>query len=158
MDSRRAPETIGLSHSYDESPDLAAYARASRRGASGELGPVLAEAAPLPPQNGVGGHDDESLPPAGPHPRQRDPEESVGPAHLRPGHRLLVDSELVAQGQALQGDMAVSAAEEGKQSKQAEQESNHRAGIFSGSAPSDQSLGVGRSFGEGQRPLEVALV
>src|SRR5207245_4689973 len=62
----------------------------------------------------------------------------------------------MAQGQVLQGDMAVSAAEEGKQSKQAEQESNHRAGIFSGSAPPDQSLGVGRSFGEGQ-DVERAL-
>src|SRR5438445_3592083 len=76
--------------------------------------------------------------------------QKVGPAYLRPGHRFLVDSELVAQGQVLQGDMAVSAAEEGKQSKQAEQERNHRAGIFSGSALPDQSLGVGRSFGEGQ--------
>jgi hypothetical protein len=54
---------------------------------------------------------------------------------LRPRHRLLVDGELVAQGQVLQGDMAVSTAEEGKQSKQAEQEGDHRAEIFSGSAP-----------------------
>src|SRR5207253_7988168 len=46
--------------------------------------------------------------------------------------------------------MAVSAAEEGKQSKEAEQEGDHRAGIFSGSAQPDQSLGTGRSFGEGQ--------
>src|SRR5881628_636638 len=46
--------------------------------------------------------------------------------------------------------MAVSAAEEGKQSKQAEQEGDHRAETFSGSAPPDQSLGAGRSFGEGQ--------
>src|SRR5437867_13168891 len=36
--------------------------------------------------------------------------------------------------------MAVSAAEEGKHSKQAEQEGDHRAEIFSGSAPPDQSL------------------
>src|SRR3989454_2090535 len=78
-------------------------------------------------------------PPAGPHPRERDPEESVAPAHLRPSHRLFVDGELVAQGQVLQGDMAVSAAEEGKQSQQAEQEGDHRNGIFSGSAPPDQS-------------------
>src|SRR5207249_6513886 len=49
--------------------------------------------------------------------------------------------------------MAVSAAEEGKQSKQAEQEGYHQAEIFSGSAPPDQSLGAGRSFGEGQPPL-----
>ncbi len=54
MDARRAPERIGLSHSSDESPDLAAYARAARRGASGESGPVLAEAAALPSQDGIG--------------------------------------------------------------------------------------------------------
>jgi len=54
VDSRRAPERIGLSHSYDEGPDLAAYARASHHRASGESGPVLAEAAALPPQDGVG--------------------------------------------------------------------------------------------------------
>src|SRR5438445_48656 len=54
MDSRRAPERIGLSHSDDESPDLGAYARAARRGARGESGPILAEATALPPQDGVG--------------------------------------------------------------------------------------------------------
>src|SRR2546425_12151615 len=56
--------------------------------------------------------------------------------------------------------MAVSAAEEGKQSKQAEQEGDHRTGIFSGSAPPDQSLGAGRSFGEGQANVmeRVALL
>jgi hypothetical protein len=47
MDSRRAPERIGLSHLCDESPELAAYARAARCRASGESGPVLAEAAAL---------------------------------------------------------------------------------------------------------------
>src|SRR2546428_5205804 len=84
MDSRRAPERIGLSHSYDESPDLAAYARASRRGASGEFGPVLAEAAALPPQDGVGRHQDESFAPAGPHPGRRDPEPALAAEQLRP--------------------------------------------------------------------------
>ena len=35
---RGAPQRIGLSHSCDESPELAAYARASRCRASGESG------------------------------------------------------------------------------------------------------------------------
>ena len=61
----------------------------------------------------------------------------------------------MAQGQVLQGDMAVSAAEEGKQSKQTEQEGNHSAEILSGSAPPDQSLGAGRSFGEGQPSFDA---
>src|SRR5262245_22912570 len=46
--------------------------------------------------------------------------------------------------------MTVSAAEKRNQSKQAEQEVDHRAGIVSGSAPPDQLLGAGRSSGEGQ--------
>src|SRR5206468_11595966 len=87
---------------------------------------------------------------------QRDPEQSVARAHLRPRHRLLVDGELVAQGQVLQGDMAVSTVEEGKQSRQAEQEGDHRVEIFSGSASPDQSLGAGRSFGDGQVEHSVA--
>src|SRR6059036_111293 len=155
VNSRGAPQRIGRRHPCDESLDLNIDGWAARDGPGGELGPVLAEAAPLPPQDGVGRHDDESLPPARPHPRQRAPEEAVAPAHLRPSHRPLVDGELVAQGQVLQGDMAVSAAEEGKQSKQAEQEGDHRAGIFSGSTPPDQSLGAGRGFGEGQQARRI---
>ena len=46
-------------------------------GPAGERGPVLAEAAPLPPQDGVGSHDHEDLPPACPHPGQPDPEEAI---------------------------------------------------------------------------------
>src|SRR5207244_6328118 len=141
---------IGLSHSDDGSPDLAAYARASRRGASGESGPVLAEAAALPSQDGVGGHDDESLPPAGPHPGQRDPEQPIAAEQLRPVHQLLVDGELVAQSKVLQGDLTVATTEHREESKQVEQESDHCAEIFAVSAPTDQSLGDGRSFGEGQ--------
>src|SRR3989442_1483622 len=75
------------------------------------------------------------------------------PLRHEPRDGALGDGEVVAQGQGLLGDMAVSAADEGKQSKQgeqAEQEGDHRAGIFSGSAPPDQSLGAERSFGEGK--------
>jgi hypothetical protein len=80
MDSRRAPERIGLSHSYDESPDLGAYARAARCGARGESGPILAEATALPPQDGVRRHDYEGLPPPGPDPGERGPEKAISSA------------------------------------------------------------------------------
>src|SRR6058998_133142 len=50
---------------------------AAHGGPAGELGPVLAEAAPLPAQDGVGGHDHERLPPPGPDPGQPGPEEAV---------------------------------------------------------------------------------
>jgi len=45
----------------------------------------------------------------------------------------------VAQGQVLEGELAVAAEQEGEESK-VEQEGNHRAGIVSGSEPTDQPL------------------
>jgi len=54
VNSRGAPQRIGRSHPCDESPDLTSEGWAARDGRGGELGPVLAEAAPLPPQDGVG--------------------------------------------------------------------------------------------------------
>jgi hypothetical protein len=75
---------------------------------------VLAEAAPLPPEDGVGGHDQEGLPPSGPDSGQPDPEEAICPAQPGPGHRSLVHGKLLAQRQVLQGKLAVAAAEEGR--------------------------------------------
>jgi hypothetical protein len=53
-------------------------------------------------------------------------------------------------GEVLQGELAVAAAEEREESKQVEQEGNHRAGIFPRSEATDQPLARRRSFGEGQ--------
>jgi hypothetical protein len=54
VNSRGAPQWIGRSHPCDESLDLSIDGWAARDGPGGELGPVLAEAAPLPTQDGVG--------------------------------------------------------------------------------------------------------
>ncbi len=48
------------------------------------------------------------------------------------------------------GRILVERAEEREESKQVPQESDHRARILSGSAPTDQRLAAGRGFGEGQ--------
>src|SRR2546428_11484558 len=122
-------------------------------GPAGELGPVLADAAPVPPQNGSRGYDDEGLRPPGPAPGQPDPEEAIRRAKLGPGRRPPVQGELVAQGQVLEGELAMAAAKEREESK-VEQEGDHRAEILSGSAPTDQRLAAGRGFGEGHRRLE----
>src|SRR2546426_12165326 len=108
--------------------------------AAGELGPVLAEAAPLPAQDGVGGHDHERLPPPGPDPGQPGPEEAVRRMKLGPRHRSLVDGELVAQGEILESELAVAAAQEGEEANEVEQDGDHRARILSGSEPTDQPL------------------
>ena len=56
----------------------------------------------------------------------------------------------MAQGQVLDGELTVAAEQEGEESKQVEQEKDHRARIVSESAPTDQPLAAGRRFGEGQ--------
>ena len=74
MDSRSAPERIRRGHLCDKGLDLRVDWRAAHGGPAGELGPVLAEAVPLPPQNGVRGNDDEGLPSPGPDPGQPNPD------------------------------------------------------------------------------------
>jgi hypothetical protein len=53
---------------------------------------------------------------------------------------LLVDGELLAQGQVLEGELAMTTDEEEEEPKQVEQEGDHRAGILSGSRLRDQPL------------------
>jgi hypothetical protein len=62
-----------------------------------------------------------------PDPGQPDPEETIGCAEFRSGHRSLVHGELLAQDEVLQGELAMTAAEEREESKQVEQEGDHRA-------------------------------
>jgi hypothetical protein len=69
------------------------------------------------------------------------PEEAISPAKLGPGRRSLVHGELLAQGEVLQGELAVPAAEERQESKTVEEECDHRAGILSGPEPTVQPLG-----------------
>ena len=54
-------------------------------GPAGELSPVVAEAATLPSQDGVGRHDDERLPPAHPRSGQAGPEQTIHRVESRPG-------------------------------------------------------------------------
>ena len=54
------------------------------------------------------------------------------------------------QGEVLQGELAVAAAEEREEAKQVEQESDHRAEIVAESELTVHPLARRRSFGEGQ--------
>ncbi len=67
---------------------------------------------------------------------------------LGSGRRSFVHVELLSQGKVLDRELAVAAEEEGEESKQ---ESDHRAGIVSGSGPADQPLARRHGFGEGQQ-------
>jgi len=54
MDSRGAPERVRRGNAGDQGPDLGVDRRTALDAPTGNFGPVLAEAAPLPSQNGVG--------------------------------------------------------------------------------------------------------
>ena len=125
VDARGAPEGIRGGHLPDQGADLGIDWRAAAGGPARELGPVLAEATSLPPQDRVGRHNDESLPPAGPDSGQRDPEQTVDRAELRMGRQSLVDGELLAQGEVLKGELTMAADEEGEEPEDVEHEGDH---------------------------------
>src|SRR4029453_9434989 len=87
MDSWGAPERVRGGHARDQNLDLGVDRRPPSGGPARELGPVLAEATPLPPQDGVGSDDHEGLSPPGPDPGEPDPEEAVSCTKLGPGCR-----------------------------------------------------------------------
>ena len=70
-----------------------------------------------------------SLPPDGPYPGQPDPEEAVAPSKSQPIRRSLVDGQLLPQGEVLEGEMVVAAAQEREEPEQVEEEGDHRAGF-----------------------------
>src|SRR5882762_8206271 len=140
MDSGSTPQGIGRGHSSDQGFDRGVDGRVARRAAPGERGPVATKAASLPAQHSGGSHDDEGLPPGGPDSGQPDPKEPIAPLKLQPVRRPLVDGQLLPQGEVLQGELAVAAAQEREESEQMEQEDDHRARIVSGSEPTDQPL------------------
>jgi hypothetical protein len=74
VDARGTPQGIRRGHFPDEGGDLGIDGRAASGGPTRQMSPVLAEASALPSQDGVGRHDDQSLPPAGPDSGQRDPD------------------------------------------------------------------------------------
>jgi hypothetical protein len=57
-----------------------------------------------------GGHNHEGVPPQGPDPGQPDPKEAIGRSELGPDGGSLVHRELLAQGQVLEGELAVGSA------------------------------------------------
>jgi hypothetical protein len=115
VDARRTPQGIRRGHRPDEGGDLGADGWAAASGPAREASPVLAEAAPRPSEDGIRRDDDQGLPPAGPESGQAGPEQTVGRAELGAGRESLVDGERLAQGQVLEGELAVAADEKGEE-------------------------------------------
>jgi hypothetical protein len=156
VNSGSTPQGIGSGHTSDQSFDRG-DGRAARRRAPGELGPVLAEAPPLPPQNGVGSNDHERLPPPGPNLGQPDPEEAIRRAKLGPGQPPLVYGKLLSKSEVFKGELLMAAAEEGEETQQVEQEGDHRGGSLFESGRQINQLAPGLGFGEGQADTSLVL-
>ena len=62
------------------------------------------------------------------------------------GQGSLVDGKLLAKGEVLEGELTVTAEEEGEEPEQLEQQGDHRAAIVAGPGPTDQSLGCRTRF------------
>jgi hypothetical protein len=112
VDAGSTPQGIRCDHFPDEGGDLGIDARTTSSRPARKLGPVLAEAATLPTQDGVGRHDDQRLPPTGPESGEAGPEQAVSRTEPRPGSRSFVDGDLLAQSKVLEGELAVAADEE----------------------------------------------
>ena len=75
---RGAPQRrIRGSHLPDQRGDLGVEGRAPSGRAARDPGPIVAEASPLPAQDGVGRDDDQRPPPAAPHFGQAGPKQPV---------------------------------------------------------------------------------
>jgi hypothetical protein len=104
--------------------------------------------------------DHKGVSPPGPQPGQPGPEEAITPAQRGPARRPPVHGELLAQGEVLEGELAVAAAEGWDESKQVEQRADHGKAIVSGSEPKDQPLvrrtGFWRRTGQGVGGVPVS--
>jgi hypothetical protein len=80
-----------------------------------------------PWMRGVRRHDHERLPPHAPDPGQHGPEEAISSAWAGSRHCSLVDGELLAQGQVLEGELAVAAEEERKEPDEVKYEDHHES-------------------------------
>src|SRR3989454_2848570 len=93
-----------------------------------------------PSRDRGGGRTGRSRPGRRPDSGQPDPKEPIAPLKLRPVRRALVNGQLLPQGEVLEGELAVAAAQEREESEQMEQEAGARAKIFSESEQTDQPL------------------
>jgi hypothetical protein len=114
---RGAPQGMRLGHSSDEGGDLRVPADGPPEAGLESVVQCSQKRRRCHRWTVGGGHDQEGLPPPGPAPRQPAPEEAISPAKRGPGRRSLVHGELLAQGEVLQSELAVAAAEEREESK-----------------------------------------
>jgi hypothetical protein len=138
MNSRCAPQRIGVGHPGDEGDDVGARARPAHRACRRELRPVSGESTALPSQDGVGSHDHDRVSPPAPELGQEQPEETVGRPEPWPLLCALVHRQLLAQGDVFESEPPVAAAEERQESQHVKERGDHGTVILAESRPKHQ--------------------
>jgi excisionase family DNA binding protein len=124
MNARGSTQQVGQRHVADEFARAAIEGRAAGYSAR-TRGPDAAEGRAVPAQDGSRLNDDEDVVPAGPRPRERDPEEPVGPVERRARAATLKNGQLLAEGEILQRERAASSERRPGCRKHGDQEREH---------------------------------
>ena len=106
MHAGSAPQRIGRADVPDQFAYVGSHAWSAGPTPPALPGPVASEPDAVPPDHGLGLHDDEDLVPIGPDSAPQHPETAVPLREARPFHRLMEGDELLPQGQVLEGQPA----------------------------------------------------
>lgn len=96
--ARRTPRGIGSPHILDELADFSGNGGSPRFPSLAETSPVIPEPFLLPGDNGTRLDERQRLLPVRPQARELGPKEAIGRPELRARATLLIDRDLVAQG------------------------------------------------------------
>src|SRR6266516_3824317 len=129
MDSRSAPEWVGLRHRADERADVRGDGRSTET-ATAFPSPIESEATTVPGDYSVGLDYDDGRSPRAPDPRQPDPQESVSLAQTDPSATgSLKDLELVSQREDLELQYRSGAQRQSDSLEQRNEDGQHRGSL-----------------------------
>ena len=97
----RSPQRIGSTHIPDQLAYFGSDARPTGPTFPTLPTPIASEPRAVPPNNGLGLHEDEDVVPVRPDSSQKHPKATVQIRKPRPFHRTLEDGELLAQSEIL---------------------------------------------------------
>jgi hypothetical protein len=107
LNQHASPAGVLAAETLNQQSELRGEARTTRSKASAITDPLALPAGALPADYGVGLHDDESRSPARPGTTEPRPEQAVRPREPRSPGRTTDHSELLAEGDVLEEEMAL---------------------------------------------------
>jgi hypothetical protein len=125
VNSRCAPALVGCSHALDQVTHLATDGRTAEPTVARPPRPESTKGPSVPAHDGLGFHNDQDFPPAGPEPGEGDPEEPVRMGQAKVRASMLEDRELLSQSKVLEDEIASAAECRSKGAEEAEEDGSH---------------------------------